>query len=189
MPGITELSMHNSKHTQMVTENQSDFILVHSSTPRWTISHRSVNTLPSLRRLRSYAHTSYTKSSLYKKTMHRFIGFSLLNDTSGRCIRWRIWLAEFEFEVKYNKRKANTQPYALSSLNTMRETTHHVDSDDIPVMFILENWAVMTRRCSFLGDVHINRLSLLMYNGLEGSFSGNSWSLVTLFVNFNRFRA
>ena len=56
-----------------------------------------------------------------------------IDDPSGRLIRWRLRLAEFDFEVKYKKGKANTQADALSRLHTSAETKPHDDNDDIPV--------------------------------------------------------
>ena len=56
-----------------------------------------------------------------------------IDDPSGRLIRWRLRLAEYDFDVKYKKGKINTEPDALSRLNTTAETITHDDSDDIPV--------------------------------------------------------
>jgi len=56
-----------------------------------------------------------------------------IDDPSGRLIRWRLRLAEFDFEVKYKKGKINTQADALSRLVTTGETIPHDDNDDIPV--------------------------------------------------------
>ena len=56
-----------------------------------------------------------------------------IDDPSGRLIRWRLRLAEFDFEVKYKKGKANTQADASSILHTSAETKPHDDNDDIPV--------------------------------------------------------
>ena len=41
-----------------------------------------------------------------------------IDDPSGRLMRWRLRLAEFDFEVRYKKGKANTQADALSRLDT-----------------------------------------------------------------------
>ena len=57
-----------------------------------------------------------------------------IDDPSGRVIRWRLRLAEYDFEVKYRKGKINTQADALSRLNTAAETIVHDDSDDIRVL-------------------------------------------------------
>ena len=37
-----------------------------------------------------------------------------IDDPSGRLMRWRLRLAEFDFEVKYKKGKENAQADALS---------------------------------------------------------------------------
>ena len=58
-----------------------------------------------------------------------------INDPSGRLMRWRLRLSEFDFEVQYKKGKANTQADALSRLQTLGETTASVD-DAIPCFII-----------------------------------------------------
>ncbi|CDF40830.1 unnamed protein product [Chondrus crispus] len=45
-----------------------------------------------------------------------------VTDPSGRLIRWRLRLSEFDFEIKYKKGKANSQADALSRLRTAGET-------------------------------------------------------------------
>ncbi|CDF36784.1 unnamed protein product [Chondrus crispus] len=45
-----------------------------------------------------------------------------VTDPSGRLIRWRLRLSEFDFEIKYKKGKANSQADALSRLRTAEET-------------------------------------------------------------------
>ena len=57
----------------------------------------------------------------------------IIDDPSGRLIRWRLRLAEYDFQVKYKKGKINTQADAVPRLNTAAETIVHDDSDDIPV--------------------------------------------------------
>lgn len=39
-----------------------------------------------------------------------------INEPSDRLIRWRLRLSEYDFVVKYNKGKSNTQADALSRL-------------------------------------------------------------------------
>ena len=56
-----------------------------------------------------------------------------IDDPNGRIIRWRLRLAEYDFEVKYKKGKINTQEDAFSRLNTATETIVHDESGDIPV--------------------------------------------------------
>ncbi|CDF32470.1 unnamed protein product [Chondrus crispus] len=45
-----------------------------------------------------------------------------VTDPSGRLIRWRLRLSEFDFKIKYKKGKANSQADALSRLRTAGET-------------------------------------------------------------------
>ena len=88
-----------------------------------------------LKTLRPYL--MYEKFTVY--TDHAALHWLLtITDPSGRLIRWRLRLAEYDFEVKYKKGKANTQADALSRLNTLSETIAHDDSDDIPA-FLLED--------------------------------------------------
>ena len=54
-----------------------------------------------------------------------------VTDPSGRLIRWRLRLSEFDFELKYKKGKANSQAEALSRLLTKEETVDEID-DEIP---------------------------------------------------------
>ncbi|CDF33203.1 unnamed protein product [Chondrus crispus] len=54
-----------------------------------------------------------------------------ITDPSGRLMRWRLRLGEFDFDVKYKKGKLNTQADALSRLFTSGETTVPVD-EEIP---------------------------------------------------------
>ncbi|CDF36419.1 unnamed protein product [Chondrus crispus] len=54
-----------------------------------------------------------------------------VTDPSGRLIRWRLRLSEFDFEIKYKKGKANNQADALSRLRTAGETVDEID-DEIP---------------------------------------------------------
>ncbi|CDF35613.1 unnamed protein product [Chondrus crispus] len=56
---------------------------------------------------------------------------SLMNvtDPSGRLIRWRLRLSEFDFEIKYKKGKANSQADALSRLQTAGETVDEIDDE------------------------------------------------------------
>ncbi|CDF34164.1 unnamed protein product [Chondrus crispus] len=54
-----------------------------------------------------------------------------VTDPSGRLIRWRLRLSEFDFEIKYKKGKANSQADALSRLRTAGETVEEID-DEIP---------------------------------------------------------
>ena len=54
-----------------------------------------------------------------------------ITDPSGRLMRWRLRLGEFDFDVKYKKGKLNTQADALFRLFTSGETTVPVD-EEIP---------------------------------------------------------
>ena len=45
-----------------------------------------------------------------------------IHDLSGRLMRWRLCLPEFDFEVSYKKGKLNQQADALSRLHTLAET-------------------------------------------------------------------
>ena len=61
-----------------------------------------------------------------------------IQDPSGRLMRWRLRLAEFDFQIMYKKGKLNTQADALSRLRTLAETIRH-DDDDIPAFMLLEH--------------------------------------------------
>ena len=82
-----------------------------------------------LKTLRPYL--MYEKFTVY--TDHAALQWLLtIDDPSGRLIRWRLRLAEYDFEVKYKKGKVNTQADALSRLHSSAETIPHDDNDDIP---------------------------------------------------------
>lgn len=55
----------------------------------------------------------------------------IISDPSGRLIRWRLRLAEFEFEVKYKKVRKNQQADALSSVIKNSETVREDDGDKL----------------------------------------------------------
>lgn len=59
-----------------------------------------------------------------------------INDPSGRHIRWRLSLAEFDFELKYKKGNGNAKADALSRLNIINNATLHDDHDNIPISLI-----------------------------------------------------
>ncbi len=52
-------------------------------------------------------------------------------ERSGRLMRWGLRLSKFDFEVRYQKGKANSQADALSRLATLGETVLPVD-EEIP---------------------------------------------------------
>ena len=52
-------------------------------------------------------------------------------DGTGRLMRWRLRLSEFDFDVKYKKGSKNSVADCLSRLRTLGETTTEVD-DQIP---------------------------------------------------------
>ena len=56
-------------------------------------------------------------------------------EPSGRLMRWRLRLSEFDFQILYKTGKLNTQADALSSLATLVETTSDLD-EDIPCILI-----------------------------------------------------
>lgn len=58
----------------------------------------------------------------------------MIDDQSGRIIRWRLNLAKFDFVVKYKKCHANTQADEFSWLNSMSKMIPHDDKDNIPVL-------------------------------------------------------
>ena len=59
-----------------------------------------------------------------------------IEDPSGRLMRWRLRLAEYNFELAYKKGTLNQQADALSRLVTLSETIHEGDND-VPA-FLLE---------------------------------------------------
>ena len=60
-----------------------------------------------------------------------------VTDPSGRLMRWRLRLSEFDFQVEYKKGKANTQADALSRLRTNGETSH-IEDDEIPCYLLTD---------------------------------------------------
>ena len=54
-----------------------------------------------------------------------------IQDPSGKLLRWRLRLAEYDFEIKYKLGKLNTQADALSRLLTDSEAAHE-DMEEIP---------------------------------------------------------
>lgn len=59
-----------------------------------------------------------------------------INGPSGRLIRRRLRLAEFDFRVKYKKSEENMKANALSHLNNMSEMILHDNTDGIPVFLL-----------------------------------------------------
>ena len=57
-------------------------------------------------------------------------------DGTGRLMRWRLRLSEFDFEVKYKKGSTNSVADCLSRLSTRGETVTEID-DEIPC-FVLD---------------------------------------------------
>ena len=74
-----------------------------------------------------------------------------IQDPSGKLLRWRLRLAEFDFEIKYKLGKLNTQADALSRLATDSEAAHE-DMEDIPCFLAAEHEEADTMVC-LLNDV------------------------------------
>lgn len=55
-----------------------------------------------------------------------------IDDQSSRLMSWSLWLAEFDFDVKYKNGKMNTQVDPLSRLYTSSETVHQDGTEYIP---------------------------------------------------------
>ena len=88
-----------------------------------------------LKTLRSYL--IYEKFTVY--TDHAVLGWLLtINDPSGRLMRWRLRLAEYDFNIEYKTGKTNTQADALSRLHTSAETIND-DAEDFPAFHIGES--------------------------------------------------
>ena len=56
-----------------------------------------------------------------------------IQEPSGRLMRWRLRLAEYDFSIEYKKGICNTQADALSRLRTDAEVEYDPDDVDIPV--------------------------------------------------------
>ena len=69
---------------------------------------------------------------IYHAALHWLLS---ITDPSGRLIRWRLRLSEFDFEVKFKKGKANTQTDALYRLIVDGETVPD-ENDYIPAFNI-----------------------------------------------------
>ena len=50
-------------------------------------------------------------------------------EPSGRLMRWRLRLSEFDFTIQYKRGVQNTQADALSRLATLGETTSDIDDE------------------------------------------------------------
>ena len=72
-------------------------------------------------------------------------------EPSGRVMRWRLRLSEFDFQVEYKKGKLNTQADALSRLATNGETTIDID-DDIPCFMTAEDRCIAWQQAD-LGEL------------------------------------
>ena len=75
-----------------------------------------------------------------------------IEDPSGRLLRWRLRLAEFDFEVKYKLGKLNTQADAMSRLLTDSEAAHE-DMEDIPCFLAAEPREADNDKSCLLNDV------------------------------------
>ena len=62
-------------------------------------------------------------------------------EPSGRLMRWRLRLAEFDFEIQHKKGRLNTQADALSRLKTDAETVYDPEADVVPVYLAEEEIA------------------------------------------------
>ncbi len=60
-----------------------------------------------------------------------------IQEPSGRLMRWRLRLSEYDFQVMYKQGHLNTQADALSRLHTLAETVHE-DWDEIPAFTVIE---------------------------------------------------
>lgn len=106
----------------------------------------------------------------------------LLNvtDQSGRLIRWRLRLSEYDFEVVCKKCKANTQADALSRLPTTIETVEPID-DEIPCFTTVER----TRLMGYL-DTLVNMVNMPKYSDDEESdseddeYCGHAYNVLAL---------
>ena len=55
-------------------------------------------------------------------------------DPSGRLVRWRLRLSEFDFDIEYKKGTANAPADTVSRLRTPMGTTVDAHEDDIPCL-------------------------------------------------------
>ena len=62
-----------------------------------------------------------------------------IREPSGRLMRWRLRLSEFDFNIEYKKGICNTQADALSRLRTNAEVQFDADESDIPVYAVVDS--------------------------------------------------
>ena len=60
-----------------------------------------------------------------------------ISEPSGRLMRWRLRLAEFDFSIEYKKGKINCLADSLSRLLTEAGTEYDPEEDTIPIMLLL----------------------------------------------------
>lgn len=61
-----------------------------------------------------------------------------ITDPSGRLIRWRLRLAEFDFDIQYKKGKLNCQGDCMSRLDSDSHAVAEIDVD-LPCFFVDSN--------------------------------------------------
>ena len=87
-------------------------------------------------------------------------------EPSGRLMRWRLRLSEFNFTIQYKRGVQNTQADALSRLATLGETTSDLD-DEIPCFMVEEDSIVYNDDMDFISNEYAEFDEMLITENAE----------------------